>query len=500
MICVVIGRTRHKMVQAEIEEAGKRGAQLIELRLDFLAKPPDFKRLLAKKPCPMIATVRRPHEGGRWGGEEPQRQILLRQATVAGFDWVDVETDIADKVPRFRDVKRIISYHNIRETPADLEQIHETMCQQDADIVKIAVHARHPNDNLRVLDLIKAPGKPTIGICMGPMSMPSRILGGKFGMPFTYAAFNEERGVAPGIPSFADMKDIYRYDSITADTKVFGVIGEPVAHSLSPLIHNTAFREIGFNGVYIPFHVPAGQLSEFLHGFEAIPVQGYSVTIPHKEGAMAEAKVRDSTVMMTQAANTLIRGPEGFAAYNTDFTAVRETLLANLPKSEGGGPPRLEDLTAMILGAGGVARAVAHALHNDGARVIITNRNIDRAQKLATEVGCRYVAWEARHNQICDLLVNCTAVGMHPDVDDSPIHASFLKPGLKVFDTIYTPEATVLIKDARTRGCHVVTGGDMFVRQAAAQFKLFTGHEPPIERMRAELTRILSPLNWRGEV
>lgn len=488
------------MVQVEIDEAGKRGAQLIELRLDFLAKAPDFKRLLVKKPCPMIATVRRPHEGGRWAGAEPQRQILLRQATVAGFEWIDIETDVADKIARFRDVKRIVSYHNLRETPADLDSIYEKMCKQDADIVKIAVNARHPNDNLRVLDLLKSPPKPTVAICMGEMSMPSRILGAKYGAPFTYAAFNQERGVAPGIPSFADMKEVYHYDSINPDTKVFGVIGEPVAHSLSPVIHNAAFRELGINAVYIPFHVPTGQLDAFLDGFEAIPVSGYSVTIPHKEAAMAEAKVRDATVVMTQAANTLIRGPDGFAAYNTDFTAVRETLLANLPRSEGGGPPRLEDLTAMLLGAGGVARAVAHGLHADGARVIITNRNIERAQKLANEVGCRYVAWEARHNQICDLLVNCTAVGMHPNVDESPIHASFLKPGLKVFETIYTPEATVLIKDARTRGCHVITGGDMFVRQAAAQFKLFTGQEPPIEKMRAELTHMLSPLHWRGQV
>ena len=201
MICVVIGRTRHKMVQVEIEEAGKRGAQLIELRLDFLAKPPDFKRLLEKKPCAMIATVRRPHEGGRWGGNEPQRQILLRQATVAGFDWVDVETDIADKIPRFRNVKRIISYHNLRETPADLEKIHETMCKQDPDVVKIAVNARHPNDNLRVLDLLKSPAadrRPLHG--RNEHAQPhSRA---KYGMPFTYAAFNQERGVAPGIPSF----------------------------------------------------------------------------------------------------------------------------------------------------------------------------------------------------------------------------------------------------------------------------------------------------------
>src|SRR5437867_3581942 len=140
-ICVVIGRSRHKMVQAEIQAAAKQGARLIELRLDFLAKAPDFKRLLADKPCPLVATVRRPAEGGKWSGTEDARRALLRQAIVSGFDWVDLETDAADSIPRFRNVKRIVSYHNMREVPADLEKIHEQMCKQDADVVKLAVRA-----------------------------------------------------------------------------------------------------------------------------------------------------------------------------------------------------------------------------------------------------------------------------------------------------------------------------------------------------------------------
>src|SRR6266702_1629083 len=176
MICVVIGRTRHKMVQIEIQEAAKRGARLIELRLDFLAKAPDFKRLLTNKPCPIVATVRRPQDGGRWSGTEEARRMMLRQAIVAGFDWVDLETDLAEEIRRFKDVKRIVSYHNMREVPADLEKIHERMCEQDTDVVKIAVRAQQPADNLRVLELLKKPLKPTVAFCMGDLGMPSRIL------------------------------------------------------------------------------------------------------------------------------------------------------------------------------------------------------------------------------------------------------------------------------------------------------------------------------------
>src|SRR5947209_4176391 len=174
-ICVVIGRTRHKMVQIEIQEAAKRGARLIELRLDFLTKAPDFKRLLHNKPCPMVATVRRPADGGRWSGTEEARRMLLRQAIVAGFDWVDLETDVADDIRRFKDVKRIVSYHNMREVPADLEEIHSRMVKQDADVVKLAVRAQQPADNLRVLKLLEDPPRPTVAFCMGDLGTPSRV-------------------------------------------------------------------------------------------------------------------------------------------------------------------------------------------------------------------------------------------------------------------------------------------------------------------------------------
>src|SRR5437588_101473 len=227
-ICVIVGRTRHKMMQIEIQEAAKRGARLIEVRLDFLAKAPDFKRLLTAKPCALVATVRRPQDGGRWPGSEEERRMLLRQAIVAGFDWVDVETDIAEEVRRFKDVKRIVSYHNLREVPADLEKIHERMCQQDADVVKLSVTAQHPGDNLRVLKLLKKPLKPTVAFCMGDLGIPSRILGAKLGTPFTYAAFNKERGIAPGILSYDELKRVYHYGRINQETTVFGVIGDPV--------------------------------------------------------------------------------------------------------------------------------------------------------------------------------------------------------------------------------------------------------------------------------
>jgi 3-dehydroquinate dehydratase / shikimate dehydrogenase len=506
-ICAVIGRTRHGMVMAEIQEAARQGAHLLEIRLDFLKHAPDFHRLLANKPCPMIATVRRHVDGGKFDSSEEARLTLLRQAIVAGFDWVDLETDIADSVRRFGSVKRIVSYHNFREVPEELEQIHLRMCEQDADVVKIAVRGSTPADNLRVLNLLRDAKKPTIAFCMGDVGFPSRILGARLGSPFTYAAFNRERILAPGMPTLGELVQLYDYARIDAKTRVFGVIGDPIAHSLSPLIHNIAFRKTGVNAVYLPFRVPRDQLPAFLEAFAQIPVDGYSVTIPHKENAATVATHRDNTVVETRAANTLVRGLDGFRAYNTDYPAAIEVLrdslthFASLPP-EHGKPPVTSELNSkvvLILGAGGVARALAYALHRQGALVTIVNRTAERALQLANEIGCRHVDWQARHNVLCDVVVNCTSVGMHPEVDETPLHPSFLKEGLVVFDTVYTPEQTLLLKEAKNRGCHVITGVELFVRQAAAQFHLFTGQPAPVELMRKIVRRVLSPVTIKDE-
>lgn len=495
VVCAVIGRTRHKMMQAEIQEAAKQGAKLIELRLDFLAKAPDFKRLLDKRPCPMVATFRRPEDGGRWKGTEEQRLILMRQAVVAGFDYLDVEVDIADQIARFGKVKRIVSYHNLREVPDKLELIYEQMCEEDADLIKICVTAQQTSDNLRVLNLLKNPPRPTIAFCMGDLGTCSRILGLRMGMPFTYGAFNRERQIAPGILPFQDLQKTYFIEKITPQTKVFGVIGDPVSHSLSPLIHNAAMRHMGMDGVYLPFRVPRGDLVSFLKSFSAIPVQGYSVTIPHKEPAARFAQEKDASVTMMGAANTLLATETGFSATNTDAQAAIDSLRAHLPVGADNNPSNLSQRYVLILGAGGVARAIAHGLKREGTAIVIANRTEERGLKLAEEIGCKCVDWSARHSVICDTLINCTSVGMHPNLDESPIHHSFLKPGLMVFDTIYTPETTMLIREARARGCHILTGVDMFVRQAGLQFKVFTGEDPPLDLMTRLVRRALSPVN-----
>ncbi|MCE9564730.1 MAG: shikimate dehydrogenase [Planctomycetes bacterium] len=496
-VLVVIGRTRHKMVAAEIQEAAKRGSNFIELRLDFLAKAIDFKRFTPHKQCPWVATLRRPQDGGRFGGTEPERQTILRQAIVSGaFEWVDLETDIASTIPRFGKVKRIISYHNLSETPEDLEGIYAGMLKQDADVYKVSVLAQKPEDVVRIVRLQQSAPKPTVAFGMGDIGQCSRFIALKYGAPWIYAAFNKERGIAPGLPSLDEFRTTFPIKSINADTEIFGVVGDPVGHSLSPLLHNHIYKRFGINALYLPFRAPRGMLRETLEQYEHFPVSGYSVTVPHKEPAAALAAEKEATVEITGAANTLVRRPDGsFAAYNTDYPAIIESVKAHLKERTQDGPTvQISQLSILILGAGGAARALAFGLHSEGAQITIAGRTYEKAQKLAEEVKCKAVDWHARHAVSFDVLVNCTPVGMHPNVDEAPCHFSILKPGLTVFDTIYTPETTLLLREARLRGCHTITGVDMFVRQAKHQIELFVGQSPDLELMRQIVRKALSPL------
>jgi 3-dehydroquinate dehydratase/shikimate dehydrogenase len=497
-VLVVIGRTRHKMITAELGEAVKRGAKFIELRLDFLAKAVEFKRFTPVKQCPWVATLRRPSDGGRYPGTETERQTIIRQAIVSGaFEWVDLEHDIAKAVPRFGPVKRIVSYHNLNETPENLEDLYADMLKLDGDVYKLAVMAQTPADVARVLRLQKAAPKPTVAFCMGDVGAPSRYLALKYGAPFIYAAFNKERGIAPGLPSLEEFRTTYPVRSIDADTRVFGVAGDPVDQSKSPILHNHVYRRMKLNAIYLPFRVPRGQFPQAMEEYGQIPVEGYSVTIPHKEAAAALAREKDATVEQTGAANTLVRLPDGkFAAANTDYHAAIDSLKEHLRGKTGsdGKPLELRQCAVLVLGAGGAARAVCHALHREGAHITIAARTPERAHALAEEVSCKTLDWHARHSVFFDVLINCTPVGMHPNVDESPVHVSVMKPGVTVFDTIYNPETTLLIREAKARGCDTITGVDMFVRQAARQVELFTGQTPDLELMRGIVRKALSPL------
>ncbi|MEN1680977.1 MAG: shikimate dehydrogenase [Planctomycetota bacterium] len=498
MICVSIGRSRHKHMIAEHKALVERGAKLVELRLDYVASRVNLQRLLKDRPCPVVVTVRREVDGGKFTGEEDQRMMMIREAIALGVDYIDLEDDIAASVPRYGVTKRIISHHNFRNTPANLPELHAKLAAMDADIVKIATMAQHPHDNMRMLHLVQNAEVPTVGMCMGDIGTPSRILCGKVGAPFTYSTFHHERALAPGQLSFQQMTEIYRYDELGPKTDIYGVVADPVAHSLSPHIHNAAIQAAGIDAVYCPFRVPVDDLEQFIRDVPKLGLKGLSVTIPHKESVSRHLTKIDPAAKGIAAVNTVVFKDGQVVGYNTDYKAAMDSL-ENGMGAEPGTPPEespLKGKRVLVLGAGGVSRAIMYGLKKRGAKAMIASRTRSRAEALAEEFNGRSVEWNARHHGDVDVLVNGTPIGMHPNVDESPYNKSYLRPGMVVFDTVYNPESTLLIKEARDHGCTTVTGVEMFVRQASLQFQLFFGRPAPGDVMRETLKRVIGPVKY----
>jgi 3-dehydroquinate dehydratase/shikimate dehydrogenase len=494
MICVSLARGRHRYLLTELRHLGQQGVDLVELRLDCIQRKVQVKRLLADRPCPVIATCRRKQDGGHWERTEAERLTVLRTAIAEGVDYVDLEDDIAKSIPRFGSTRRIISFHDFKRTPDDLQGLHDYLADLDADVVKIATLANHPNDNLRMLELVRSSSTPTVGLCMGEIGTPSRVLAGQFGAAFTFAPFNPEKILAPGQIPWKQLCEMYRYDAITPSTKVYGVIADPVGHSLSPVVHNAACAAAGIDAVYLPFLVPKGHLGDVLKNSKRWPLAGLSVTIPHKENVVGFASSQGDLVEEIGAANTISFDDETRAmkVFNTDVTAAVAAIQASLAAQEVGFGGRLGLKTVLILGAGGAARAIAFGLKQQGVEVTIASRTVERSQTLAELVNGKVVEWSGRHRLPYDCVVNATPIGMHPKVNETPFEAKHLRPYMVVFDTVYNPENTMLVKESQDVGCKVVTGVEMFVRQAAEQFKIWHGQEPPEGVMRMALKQATS--------
>jgi 3-dehydroquinate dehydratase/shikimate dehydrogenase len=419
--------------------------------------------------------------------------MLLRSAIAAGVEYVDIEADVAAQIPRYGATKRIISYHDFSGTPDDLEDLHKAMAEEDADIVKIACMANTFSDNIRMMQLAANAKIPTIGICMGELGMLTRILSNRVGSPFTYATFSTDKKLAPGQLNWKEMNTTYHYDSINKETALFGVIADPVAHSHSPLIHNAAFMDAGLNARYLPLRVPKDDLQTFMNSCHSIGIEGISITIPHKESSLSYCTQAEASATGIGAINTMIFNGEERLGYNTDYRAAMD-CIEEIFGIQRGQENSMQGKVAVILGAGGVSRAVAWGLRQRKCEVYISSRSEERSQMLASEIGCRTIDWDQRHDVKAHLLVNGTPVGMHPNVDASPYNMSSLNEYMVVFDTVYNPENTLLIKQAKRKGARVITGVDMFVRQAAYQYRLFTGKDAPTDLMRAKIKQATNPV------
>lgn len=503
-------------VAEQVAAARAAGADVVELRVDCIGDVAAVEALLCgPRALPVIVTVRAREEGGQWTGTEAERLALLARLARLRPDYVDLECAAWERSPeQARQIvaggapvgatacKVIVSHHDLVGTPADLEPILDRLARVPADVYKAIFTARDATDTVRVLAALARRGdrERWVILAMGPAGVATRILARKFGAFLTFASLQAGAESAPGQLTLAELRDRYRWFSIGPRTRVFGVVGWPVAHSLSPLVHNAAMAADGIDGVYVPWPVAPSyeDFAAFMDGLRAWEhgnlgtgappapgppgshVIGLSVTLPHKEHALRWLVERGQAVTdlarRCGAVNALTGAPDGtWAGDNTDAGGALAAVEALRPITPG---TRVD-----VLGAGGVARAVVAALIERGCEVTVYNRTPARAERLARDLRCSGRPWAARLAGAGEVIINCTSVGLAPAVDETPLPAEGLRPGTVVMDTVYTPARTRLLSEAAARGCRVVSGIEMFIGQAAAQYARWHGVAPPAEKL-----------------
>jgi 3-dehydroquinate dehydratase / shikimate dehydrogenase len=476
-------------------------SRFIELRLDSLPKPaaaiPKLKQFLADhRDATLIATCRRKQFGGHFVGSLAAELEVLSAAAEAGFQIVDLEVESAEATKpaafaKFRNGLRaagtslLVSFHDFTRTKG-LEQAAQRIEAFQPEFVKVVSTARTLADNLAVLKLIeeRSLSAEVVGIAMGEEGLVSRVLGPRAGAAFTFASYSDGAETAPGQVSARVLRELYRVDQLDQATRIFGVAGNPIAHSLSPLMHNTAFRKEGVNAVLLPLKVRA--LADLLKLVNGLPMSGLAVTMPLKQEVLPYLANMDALTAKIGACNTLRVGGDGnIVGFNTDVAGVVRPLEKRL---------RLKGARIAVLGAGGAARAAVFGLVEQGAEVFIVNRTHETAVALARKAKAKALKHELFAKQKFQVLINTTPCGMAGNKQSMPIAENELNADL-VFDMVYNPLETPLLKLARKRGIPVVTGLEMFVQQGARQFEIWTGKAAP----ESEMSRVVElELRRRG--
>ena len=479
MICIpIVGPNQHKSLE-DIATAEPL-ADILELRLDLMSDY-DLDSLLAASTKPYIVTNRTKREGGQFSGSEEERIEVLKQAIVAGAEYVDIETSTPKELLKpflesEHNSKVILSYHNFTDTPEEIEHLYDLMCGMPADILKIVTYARDINNNLSLFNLIhrsKKDGKKLIALCMGEKGEVSRILSPLLGAFLTFGSLETGKETAPGQITGTSLRDIYRVCDKRNAFKIFGVIGNPVYKSMGYLVHNRAFKEAGSTDIYVPFLVD--NVESFFKGFSPY-FEGLSVTMPFKEDILSIVDKIEETAEKIGAVNTVVRDGKEWKGYNTDCTGAMKALEKHV---------ELKDKNVLIIGAGGTAKAIGYGVHKKGAKVTVTyNRNKEKGLQLAKELNSKVVNIQDAGEEVIDILINCSPVGMSPNQEETPISSRHLRKGMIVFDSVYNPPETRLIREAKVAGCITISGVELFVNQAVEQFELWTGQKAPTGPMR----------------
>jgi 3-dehydroquinate dehydratase/shikimate dehydrogenase len=482
-LCVTVtGRTMEELRRARDTAAG---ADMVELRLDSVDRP-DVCAALEGRHRPVIVTCRAAWEGGAFAGSEEERQRILVDALTAGAEFVDVEAR-ADCVPALLRLRRgrgvVLSMHAYGPVPEDLEQRYAAMRSTGAEVVKVAIEAARLTDTVRLMKIAAQQeasgggedGRGHVLIAMGQPGVPSRILASRLGNRWTYAG----DGVAPGQLPAQRLLHEFQFRRITQDAAVYGVVGNPIGHSLSPAMHNAGFSALGLDAVYLPLQ--AADADDFVAFARAVGLRGASITAPYKVALLSHVDEVEPLARRVGAINTIAVRNARWIGANTDVHGFVAPLLGRIA---------LKGTRAAVLGAGGAARAVAVALIEQGAAVSICARRADAARDVAEAAGARVGTFPPTPGT-WDVLVNTIPAG---DGRDPGPMAGVALDGEIVFDLIYTPAETPLLRQARAAGCLTIGGIEMLVAQAEKQFEMWTGERPPTGVFQAAVQHGATPL------
>ena len=482
-VCVaVIGSDPEQMT--EKAEYLVRDNSFLEFRLDYLPKPAlaltRIKRFHDAHPGTIvIATCRRATSGGKFKGSIASQLEILGKAAAAGCQLVDVEMQTAAKckLEQLQKLRSkaglILSFHDFRATKK-LEETLEKMLEYPADYYKIVSTATTLSDNVSLIKFLGREGDrhSLVSMCMGEQGIISRVLGVRAGSVFTFASASAGEETAPGQVTAQELRNVYRIEQVDQATRVYGVVGDPIAHSLSPAVMNAAFRRENVNGVYLALH--AKTLKDLLTCVREIPIHGISVTMPYKEAILPYLDNSDAHTTKIGACNTVVRAQDGkLYGFNTDAAGIVRPLERRLST--------LESARILVIGAGGAARAAVFGLKERGCEVYILNRSLAPAKKLAHQARARLVKRPDLKKLAFDVILNATPVGMG-NSKESPLQEKEINARY-VFDMVYDPAETRLLKFARERGAQIIPGIEMFVHQAARQFEIWTGKPAPWDEM-----------------
>ena len=479
-ICAVVAASTADEMSRHVRAALGQ-TRTVELRLDWLRNDLERTRFLGwlkkskLRSVTFLATCRRRAGGGKFAGGTERQLYWLIRAREAGCQWCDLEVETLRKLPE-QSVREypvppriLLSIHNFERTPIFPRSVKLSDHGQ-ADALKIAAKARSIRDSIRLLRLARN-SKNLVAISMGESGLPARILALREGSALAYAPV--AGATAPGQVSLEEMIGLYRAHEVTRRTRVYGVIGDPIGHSLSPLLHNTGFAERGIDAVYLPFLVH--QLSDFLAAVPEFGVRGFSVTLPHKQTIIKHLEECEPLAADIGAVNTVVVRRDGsLYGCNTDYVGVLRALEQKL---------QIKGIRTLVFGAGGSARAAAFALSRAGAHVGICARRQKVAKELARAVGGEMVPRRALRTEFFDAILNTTPVGMHPQEGVSPLSPKELHCRV-VMDLIYRPQRTELLKIAAKKGIATVSGLDMFLSQGFAQWEIWMEKRAPEAAMR----------------